>query len=141
LKGFNVAIVAGLLSQIAGRIVGRKRAALIVISGLAGYTLLAGATASVVRAAIMGSRAGNLAVLFADDTTVEEQAALARTNSDLGSNVLVAPKIIEPKFAAMVNPQYAVFSSRRNSRDVPTPDFSATLAHAKIMRTGGARED
>ncbi len=55
ISGFNITIIAGLLAQLARRVVGAKRATLIVILGLVIYTLLVGAGASVVRAAIMGS--------------------------------------------------------------------------------------
>ncbi len=55
ISGFNISIIAGMLLQLARRIVGEKRATLVVIVGLAIYTLLVGAGASVVRAAIMGS--------------------------------------------------------------------------------------
>jgi len=55
ISGFNISIIAGVLLQFARRIVGDKRATWVVIIGLAIYTLLVGAGASVVRAAIMGS--------------------------------------------------------------------------------------
>lgn len=55
ISGFNIAIIAGLLATLARRVVGEKRATLVVILGLLAYTLLVGASASVVRAAIMGS--------------------------------------------------------------------------------------
>jgi competence protein ComEC len=55
ISGFNIAIIAGLLATLARRFVGERRAALVVILGLAAYTLLVGASPSVVRAAIMGS--------------------------------------------------------------------------------------
>lgn len=55
ISGFNISIIAGMLLQLARRSVGEKRATLVVIIGLAIYTLLVGAGASVVRAAIMGS--------------------------------------------------------------------------------------
>lgn len=55
ISGFNISIIAGVLLQFARRIVGAKRATVIVILGLAMYTLLVGAGPSVVRAAIMGS--------------------------------------------------------------------------------------
>jgi Competence protein len=44
-----------MLSKLTQRVVGAQRSTLIVIVGLAVYTLLVGAGASVVRAAIMGS--------------------------------------------------------------------------------------
>ncbi len=55
ISGFNIAIVAGILSKLTQRAVGQRRATLLVIAGLVVYTLLVGASASVVRAAIMGS--------------------------------------------------------------------------------------
>ncbi len=55
ISGFNISIIAGILLQLTRRIVGAKRATFIVILGLAIYTLLVGASPSVVRAAIMGS--------------------------------------------------------------------------------------
>jgi competence protein ComEC len=55
ISGFNIAIIAGILSKLTERVVGARRATFIVIAGLVVYTLLVGAGASVVRAAIMGS--------------------------------------------------------------------------------------
>lgn len=55
ISGFNIAIVAGILSKLAQRVVGQHRATFIVIAGLAAYSLMVGASPSVVRAAIMGS--------------------------------------------------------------------------------------
>jgi competence protein ComEC len=54
ISGFNIAIVAGLLILVGTRLVGKRRAAWIAIGGIALYTLLVGADAAVVRAAIMG---------------------------------------------------------------------------------------
>lgn len=55
ISGFNISIIAGILAKLARRVFGARRATLVVILGLAIYTLLVGASASVVRAAIMGS--------------------------------------------------------------------------------------
>ncbi len=55
ISGFNVSIIAGILAALARRVVGERRATVVVILGLIAYTLLVGASASVVRAAIMGS--------------------------------------------------------------------------------------
>jgi competence protein ComEC len=55
ISGFNISIIAGILAKLAQRALGARRATLIVILGLAVYTLLVGAGASVVRAAVMGS--------------------------------------------------------------------------------------
>ncbi len=54
ISGFNVSIIAGVLSKLAQRVVARH-ATLLVIAGLVIYTLFVGAGASVVRAAIMGA--------------------------------------------------------------------------------------
>lgn len=55
ISGFNVSLIAGVLSKLAQRTVGARSATWVVIFGLAIYTLLVGAGASVVRAAIMGA--------------------------------------------------------------------------------------
>lgn len=57
ISGFNVSVIAGILSAFARRVFGQKRTMPLVIAGLIVYTFLAGANASVVRAAIMGSLA------------------------------------------------------------------------------------
>ncbi|MFQ6000577.1 MAG: DNA internalization-related competence protein ComEC/Rec2, partial [Anaerolineae bacterium] len=54
ISGFNIAIVAGLLSYIGQRILGRNRSLYFALSGIVLYTLLVGADPPVVRAAIMG---------------------------------------------------------------------------------------
>ncbi len=55
ISGFNIAIIAGILTQLARRAMRPALATLAVIGGLAAYTLLVGASASVVRAALMGA--------------------------------------------------------------------------------------
>jgi competence protein ComEC len=55
ISGFNMAILAGLFSGITARLFGRKWGALTAILGISGYTILVGAEAAVVRAAIMGA--------------------------------------------------------------------------------------
>jgi len=55
ISGFNITIIAGFIAALARRVVGPRRATLVVILGLVVYTLLVGAAPSVVRAAIMGS--------------------------------------------------------------------------------------
>ncbi|MDH7486643.1 MAG: ComEC/Rec2 family competence protein [Anaerolineae bacterium] len=54
ISGFNVTIIAGLLAQTLGRLVGKRRAVYPVVGGIVLYTLLVGADAAVTRAAIMG---------------------------------------------------------------------------------------
>ena len=55
ISGFNMAILAGLFSGITARLFGRKWGLLTAILGITGYTILVGAEAAVVRAAIMGA--------------------------------------------------------------------------------------
>jgi competence protein ComEC len=54
ISGFNMAILAGLFSGIFTRLLGRKWGAITAVVGITGYTILVGAEAAVVRAAIMG---------------------------------------------------------------------------------------
>lgn len=55
ISGFNITILAGIFAAVAGRLLRRRRATPVVIAGIMGYTVLVGASAAVVRAAIMGS--------------------------------------------------------------------------------------
>ena len=57
ISGFNMSVLAGLISLFFTRQFGRKRGALATILLLGSYSLLVGASASVVRAAFMGSYA------------------------------------------------------------------------------------
>lgn len=55
ISGFNITIVAGVLTRVAERISGKRRAVWIALGGVAIYTVLVGASAAVVRAALMGA--------------------------------------------------------------------------------------
>ena len=55
ISGFNIAILAGIFSSSFTKILGRKWGTLTALGVIAGYTILVGADAAVVRAAIMGS--------------------------------------------------------------------------------------
>lgn len=55
ISGFNIAIIAGLFFTMFSRLFGRARGSLFAILGIAFYTILVGADAAVVRAALMGS--------------------------------------------------------------------------------------
>ena len=55
LSGYNVTLLAGLVIGALAWLVGRRRAALLALAAIAGYTLLTGASPSLVRAAIMGT--------------------------------------------------------------------------------------
>lgn len=53
ISGFNMAIIAGLFATLFGRLFGKRRGAIAAVLGIILYTLLVGASASVVRAATM----------------------------------------------------------------------------------------
>lgn len=57
ISGFNISIIAGLFVTFFSRFLGPRRGSILAILGIAFYTLLVGADAAVVRAAIMGSLA------------------------------------------------------------------------------------
>jgi competence protein ComEC len=57
ISGFNISIIAGLFVTFFSRFLGPRRGSVLAISGIIFYTLLVGADAAVVRAAIMGSLA------------------------------------------------------------------------------------
>ncbi len=55
ISGFNIAIIVALFGSFFGRLLGPRRGAAIAVLGVIFYTVLVGAEASVVRAAIMGT--------------------------------------------------------------------------------------
>ncbi len=55
ISGFNMSLLAGLLGSIATRLLGKRYEFYLIAGGLLVYTVLVGASASVVRAAIMSS--------------------------------------------------------------------------------------
>ncbi|HSM54930.1 MAG TPA: DNA internalization-related competence protein ComEC/Rec2 [Candidatus Sulfomarinibacteraceae bacterium] len=55
ISGFNIALLAGVLLRGSRPLLGHRRAAWLALTGVGAYTLLVGADASVVRAAIMGA--------------------------------------------------------------------------------------
>ena len=55
ISGFNITIVAGVFAGLAGRLLHRRRALLMAMAAVAVYTMLVGASAAVVRAALMGA--------------------------------------------------------------------------------------
>ncbi|NUM43994.1 MAG: ComEC/Rec2 family competence protein [Anaerolineales bacterium] len=57
ISGFNISIIAALFTSLFSHLFGKKLGALLAILGIAFYTLLVGADAAVVRAALMGSLA------------------------------------------------------------------------------------
>ena len=54
ISGFNITIVAGLFAMLFGRIFGPRRGAVVALVAITVYTVMVGADAPVVRAAIMG---------------------------------------------------------------------------------------
>jgi competence protein ComEC len=54
ISGFNMTIIAGLFAGSFGRLLGPRKGALAAVLGISVYTILVGANAAVVRAAIMG---------------------------------------------------------------------------------------
>ncbi len=54
ISGFNITLVAGLLVTLFGRALGPRRGAALAALGIGAYTILVGADAAVVRAALMG---------------------------------------------------------------------------------------
>ncbi len=54
ISGFNISIISGLFSKLSTRLFGKRRAMPVAIAGIIIYTILVGASAAVVRAAIMG---------------------------------------------------------------------------------------
>jgi competence protein ComEC len=57
ISGFNIAILAGLFVWLFRRLLGERKGAIAAVIGITVYTVLVGATASVVRAALMGGLA------------------------------------------------------------------------------------
>ncbi len=57
ISGFNIAIIAWLFVALFSRLLGKRKGAIVAVLGIILYTVLVGATASVVRAAIMGGLA------------------------------------------------------------------------------------
>jgi len=55
ISGFNISVLAGMLSIVTRRLAGQRWMALLTIAGIGAYTILVGAAPAVVRAAIMGS--------------------------------------------------------------------------------------
>lgn len=54
ISGFNITILAGLFAGVSGRLLGKRWGAVAAVLGVSAYTLLVGANAAVLRAAIMG---------------------------------------------------------------------------------------
>jgi competence protein ComEC len=99
ISGFNIAIVAGTIALLTKRFVGIYRSALISIVAISLYTLLVGADAAVVRAAIMGSLS-LLALLAGRQTYALVSLALAAFFMTLWNPFLLWDVGFELSFAA-----------------------------------------
>jgi competence protein ComEC len=55
ISGFNITIISGVFCGLARRLFGQRRAVWVALAGVAIYTILVGASAAVVRAALMGA--------------------------------------------------------------------------------------
>jgi len=55
ISGFNITIISGIFAGLSRRLVGRRHATWVAIGGVVVYTIFVGASAAVVRAAIMGT--------------------------------------------------------------------------------------
>ena len=85
--------------------------------------------------AIVRLRAGNLAALFAESASADDQAALLKSGDDIGGIVLIAPRKITNDFVDAVDPQFAILFGGRTTRDQPPPDLLAALSRATILQT------
>jgi len=85
--------------------------------------------------AIARLRVGNLAFLFADSASADDQAALRASDIDPASAVLIAPRQIAPEFVDAVSPQFAILFVGTGARDKPSADLLAALASTTILRT------
>jgi competence protein ComEC len=54
ISGFNITIISGIFAGLAQRLFGKRRAVWVAIAGVAVYTVFVGASAAVLRAALMG---------------------------------------------------------------------------------------
>ncbi len=57
ISGFNISIIAGVFVLLFSRFLGKRRGAMLAVAGIVLYTIMVGAAAAVVRAALMGSLA------------------------------------------------------------------------------------
>jgi competence protein ComEC len=80
-------------------------------------------------------RAGNVAFLFAESASVDEQTTLLKSGDDLTSIVLIAPRRITNDFVDAVNPQFAILFGGHTARDKLSSDLLAALARATILQT------
>lgn len=88
ISGFNMAIIAGLFATLFGRLFGKRRGAIAAVIGIVFYTLLVGAGASVVRAAIMAGLTLLAAQLGRKQTGLNTLAIVACVMALFNPNIL-----------------------------------------------------
>ncbi len=145
ISGFNIAVVAGAIALLAKRFVGIYKSALISIVAIVLYTILVGADAGVVRAAIMGGLA-LLAILAGRQTYAFASLALAAFLMTLWNPLLLWDVGFELSFAAtlglvlLVRPMEhgfrALFSRLRSEERAV---FIVRLLSAPLFVTMGAQ--
>jgi len=99
ISGFNIAIVGGAIGVLAKRLVGTYRAVVVSMAAIAFYTILVGADAAVVRAAIMGG-ISLLAVIAGRRTFALASLAAAALAMTLWNPLLLWDVGFELSFAA-----------------------------------------
>lgn len=85
--------------------------------------------------AIARVRTGNLAFLFAESASTDDQAALLKSGDDLSSTILIAPRKITADFVEALNPQFAILFGGHTAREQPSADLLAALARATLLQT------
>ncbi len=79
---------------------------------------------------------GNLRVLFVEELSLEEQAALVESGADPASTVIVGPRKLAPEFLEQVDPVMAVLFTGSSATSQPTPDLLASLSGYTLLQTG-----
>jgi competence protein ComEC len=87
------------------------------------------------RPAVARLRAGNLAFLFADSASAEDQSALLASDVDIASAVLIAPRKISAELLDAVNPQYALVFAGSSTRGKPSGELLTALSRATVLQT------
>jgi competence protein ComEC len=111
ISGQNVSLVAALIIAALAWLIGRRRAALVALFAIAGYTALTGATPSVVRGAIMGELFV-LATLLGRPTSASTSIALAAAIMTGLDPQVVHDVSFQLSFAAIVGLVYLAPSLR-----------------------------
>jgi len=147
ISGFNIAILAGLFSGVFTRLLGRKWGALTSIFAIAGFTILVGGEAAVVRAAIMGSL-GVLGGMFGKRQNGLNSIGLAvlvmilinpNMPWDIGFQLSVAATLGLVLFAQPLEEKFVQFASRKMPEEQahklvgPVSEFFLFTLAAQVM--------